>query len=88
MRKGNLNVHAFENRNCCSPKSDRCFFSNFDCQEDLSIGRILSEKKYGGKGLISEKTEALMQNLPKEWKQQPVVILQQAIFYNRFILCL
>ena len=28
------------------------FFSDFDC-------RILSEKKYGGTGLISEKTEAL-----------------------------
>ena len=27
--------------------------------EDLSIGSILSEKRYGGAGLISEKTEAL-----------------------------
>ena len=27
--------------------------------EDLSIGRILSEKKYGGTGLISEKTKFL-----------------------------
>ena len=27
--------------------------------EDLSIGKILSEKKYGGMGLISEKMEAL-----------------------------
>ena len=31
--------------------------------EDLSIGRILSEKKYGGTGLISEKTEALYAGL-------------------------
>ena len=29
-----------------------------------------------------------MQNLAKERKQPPVVILQQAIFYNVFILCL
>ena len=29
-----------------------------------------------------------MQNLTKEWKQPPVVILQQANFYNIFILCL
>ena len=27
--------------------------------EDLSLERILSEKKYGGTGLISEKTEVL-----------------------------
>ena len=27
--------------------------------EDLSIGKILSEQKYRGTGLISEKTEAL-----------------------------
>ena len=27
--------------------------------EDLSIGKILVEKKYGGTGLISEKTKAL-----------------------------
>ena len=29
-----------------------------------------------------------MQKLTKEWKQQPVVILQQANFYNIFILYL
>ena len=29
-----------------------------------------------------------MQNLTKEWKQLPVVILEQANFYNIFILCL
>ena len=33
--------------------------------EDLSIGRILSWKKYGGTGLISEKTEALCAELYK-----------------------
>ena len=30
---------------------------------DLSIGRILSEKKYGGTGLISRKTEVLYAEL-------------------------
>ena len=31
--------------------------------EDHSIGKILSEKKYGGTGLVSEKTEALFAEL-------------------------
>ena len=35
------------------------FFFFFLLSENLSIGRILSEKKYGGTGLISEKTEVL-----------------------------
>ena len=28
-----------------------------------------------------------MQNLTKEWKQPPVVILQKAFFYNILMLC-
>ena len=31
--------------------------------EDYSIGRNLSEKKYGGTGLVSEKREALYSEL-------------------------
>ena len=31
--------------------------------EDISIGKSLSEKKYGGTGLVSEKTEALYTEL-------------------------
>ena len=31
--------------------------------EDHSIGKVLSEKKYGGTGLVSEKTEALFAEL-------------------------
>ena len=31
--------------------------------EDRSIGKILNEKKYGGRGLVSEKTEALFVEL-------------------------
>ena len=46
-------------------------------------------------GLIFEKkkkkektTKLCKQNLTKELKEPPVVIVQQAIFYNVFILCL
>ena len=34
------------------------FFSNFDCQWTFPYERFLSEKKYGGTRLISEKTKA------------------------------
>ena len=41
-------------------------FSNFGLSEDLSIGRILRGKKYGGMGLISEKERRFCtQNLTK-----------------------
>ena len=36
---------------------------DFSFNFDLSIGRILSEKKYVGTGLISEETEALYAEL-------------------------
>ena len=54
--------------------------------DDHSIGKILSEKKCVGKGLVSEKQKLCLQNLTKEWKQPPVVILQQANFCNIFML--
>ena len=38
-------------------------FSNFLLSEDLSIGRILSEKILGGTGLLSEETEVLYAEL-------------------------
>ena len=42
-------------------------------------------KKCGDTKLVSEKTEALyMQNLAKQWKEPPVIILQQANFYNTY----
>ena len=44
-------------------------------------------KKYWGTGLIPEKTE-VSQNLTKERKQPPVVILEEAILYSIFVLCL
>ena len=57
MQKDDLNKHVFQNRNWCSPKSDRLFFFEVLLSEDLSIGSILSEKKYRGTGLISKKKE-------------------------------
>ena len=39
-------------------------------------------------GQFLKKWKICLQNLTKEWKQPPVVILQQANFYNIFILCL
>ena len=60
MWKDDLNVHIFQYKNWCSPKSDWWFFFYPWLSEDLSIRRILGEKKkYEGMGLISEKTEVL-----------------------------
>ena len=54
MRKDDLNVHVFQYKNW-----SMIFFFLTWLSKDLSIGRILSEKKYGGTGLISEKNEVL-----------------------------
>ena len=57
--------------------------------KDHSIGKILSEKKNMGiRGQFPKKRKICWQNLTKEWKQPPVVILQQASLSNIFILCL
>ena len=37
------------------------------------------------RGYFLKKRKLYMQNLMKEWKQPPVVILQKSIFYNIFI---
>ena len=63
-----LNAQEFNYKNWCSLKFDQWFFSNFWLSEDLSIRSILSEKKYGGTGLISEKTAALYAELNKRVK--------------------
>ena len=39
--------------------------------EDLSTGKILSEKKYGGMGLVSEKKEALYIELNERAEAAP-----------------
>ena len=56
--------------------------------EDHSIGKILRKKYIAVRGQFLEKRKLCLQNLTKEWKQPPVVILQQANFCNIFILCL
>ena len=55
MRKDDLTVHVFRDRNWCNTKSDQWFFflTMAIRREDPSIGRILSKKKYGGTELIS-----------------------------------
>ena len=42
----------------------------------------------GVRGQFLKKRKLCLQNLTKEWKQPPVVILQQVNFCNIFILCL
>ena len=50
---------------------------------DLSMGKILRGGNMGVRGQFLEKRKLCV--LTKERKQPPVVILQQAIFYNIFI---
>ena len=70
MRNNDLHAHVFQNRNPrCSPESDRRFFSNFDCQKK-------NAKNMGVRSYFLKKRKPCMQNLTKERKQPPVVILQ------------
>ena len=62
MRKDDINVRVFQNSDWRSLKSDRWFFFFLSLSEDLSIGRVLCEKKHGGTGLLFQKTEALHAN--------------------------
>ena len=50
--------------------------------------RLYVKKNVGVRCYFLKKRKLGMQNLTKEWKQPPVVILQQTIFYNIFILSL
>ena len=84
-----INVHVFQYKNWCSPKFDWLIFFWLPLSEDLSIGRILSEKKIGVTGLLYDRTEVLYAEFnTKERKQPPVVTLQQATLYSRlFCVC-
>ena len=87
MRNDDLNGHVFRNRNWCKPKSDRWFsYCNFDCHRPFHR-KGFKWKKGGERGYFLKRRKFCMQSLTKERKQPPVVILQQAIFYNIFILC-
>ena len=88
MQKVDLNMHAFQNRNWCSLKSDHCFFS-LTVKETFHTKDFNWKKIRGYRVTFSKKKRRLcIQNLRKERKEPPVVILQQVIFYNIFILCL
>ena len=62
----------------------------FFLSEGLSVGRILSEKKFGVTGLISEKTEVLYVELNEraEAAAGSYSVTGDAILYSKFILCL
>ena len=64
-------------------------FFNFDCQR-IFPQEGFQVKKISGYGVNLLKNEALYAELDKRAKAviSPVVILQQAIFYDLFILCL
>ena len=53
-----LNKHVFQDRNWCSTKSDRWFFFLTLAVRWHFYGKHFKWKKYGGAGLLSEKTEA------------------------------
>ena len=83
MRKNDLNVHVFHNRNWCRTKCDRWFF--------LTVRGPFHRKYLKNMGMqvyFLKKRKLCMQNLTKDRKQPPVAILQQVIFCNMFILCL
>ena len=63
-----------------------CTYSKTEAKHHY-IGKILSETKYVGTGLVFGKTDVLYVEL-KSGRQPPVVILQQSNFGNVFILCL
>ena len=63
-------------------------FLQLSLSEDLFTGRILSKKYMGVPGYFLKKRKLSTRNLSKQRKQPLIVILQQAIFYNIFILCL
>ena len=85
MQNDDLTVHVFQNRNWCSQKSDRWFFLTWYIKRRFHRKDFKSKKKYEGTGFIFQRRVFCMQNLTKEQKQQPVVILQQAIFI--YLLC-
>ena len=60
MRKDDLNVKFFQNENWYSPKSNRWFFSNFDCRKTFPQEGFYVKKNFGGYGAnFWKKTEVL-----------------------------
>ena len=83
MRKDGLSGRVFQDRSWCSSKFDRWFFFLLWLSEDLSIGRILSERSMGVRGQFLKKRKFNKQNLPKEGKQPPIVIRNRQFFLQR-----
>ena len=88
--KIDLNVHVFDKKNWCSSKSDQWFCDShtLTVRATFRSEDFRWKKNMGVWGYFLKKRKVCMQNLTKERKQPPVVILQQGIFYNIFILCL
>ena len=63
MLKDDLNVHVFQYKNLCSPKSDRSFFFLTLVVRGPFHRKDFEWKKYGSTGLISEKAEVLYADL-------------------------
>ena len=84
MRKDNPNVQYFKTETDVSNQNlIDDFFKKF---ERPFHRKVIKWKKNGVTGYFLRKQKLCMQNLTKVWKQPPIVILQLAIFYNRFIL--
>ena len=64
------------------------FFLTLIVRRSFHRKDFLVKKNAGVRGYFLEKRKLCMQNLTKERKKPPVVILQQLIFYNIFIRCL
>ena len=88
MRKDWLNVLAFQNRNWCSPKSDRWFFFLTLTVWGPFHRKDLKWRKTWGTGLLSVKTEALFAELNKKVEAATSSYSATSDFYNIFILFL
>ena len=65
MRKDDLNVHVFQYKNLCSPKSDRWFFFLTLVVRGPFHRKDFEWKKYGGTELVSEKAKVLYADFNK-----------------------
>ena len=88
MRKDDLNVHVFQYKNLCSPKSDRwIFFLTLVVREPFHR-KDFEWKKYGGTELISEKAEVLYADFNKRAEAATSSYSVTGNSLSIFILCL
>ena len=87
MRKDDLNMLVFQNRNWYSSKSDRWLFFLILTVSGPFHRKDFKWKKILGYGInFWKKWKFSKQNLPKEWKQPPVVICNWRVFTRAVIL--